>query len=1372
MDRLGPIIDQLRPIIDFLGPIIELLKPLMTAVCRHLECHVKLQENVEELSRVLGDLNNLLEDNNLKKQNAEACPRKVVRREVMMWIEKVQTINNEVQVLELNFQNVSYLHRGSLGKRVHKKIEEVKGLILQQGSFPDDIAIDQPPGRGMTLPTEDARGRTDVTEQIWGYLMGDAVGMIGVCGPGGIGKTTLMKNIHNDLLNGPKFNKVIWATVPYPISIVKLQANIAHNMQLTLPENVSEEQRAATLSEILSRVRFVLILDDAWGTFSFEDVGIPKPTQQNGCKVIITSRSVELCNYIGCEQVIRMQQFPEKESLNLFLDTVGHDVLLKIPNLEETLKLVVAECAGLPLAIVVIARSMRGANDISAWKYALFELKNRVKRVKGWDDKIFERLKFSYDRLNDAELQNCFLHCSLYPKDGIIWRSDLIEDWIDNALIEQLETRKLMRDRANVILDSLINKCLIERVEHYSDYGMRMHDVMRDMALQVAGPRFMAKAGLQLTEAPEANEWTEDLEKVWLRANRITDFASSMSLNCPKLSGLDLSWNCDLRQIPDSFFAHMIGLKFLTLSGTAIEALPDSISILRNLTVLELDSCRRLRYMPSLVKLKALKKLDLQQAGIVEVPQGLEMLVNLQHLDLRCPNLAELPMEILCNLTHLQFLAMVLAAAIVRKAEKVIKLKVLETFIGQFDDLQVLNNFVRSFHEDQKFTRYWLSLGLTHYPRATFDGKMRFVLETDYYDLLAAVECTKIIALRGVELGRDYSVLLLNDFQLLKITECSDVKNLSETSLFNIATDLRYCEIDGCEGLECMLDLFSSSSVCSSFDKLEILWLNNLRNLQVLVKVEAQAGSAPSTSRAPRPTPSSIFANLKNFKIRNCPGIKKLFPFELLKGLRNLEEIDVRCCRRMKEIIEVEDGRETITTVGNNETIRLDLPKLRKLSLKELPKLKSICTTRGVMVCDSLQSIEIYDCPMLNRIPLYLPLLPNGELSLPSSLQEICIESEEWWELLLWDNPSAKDIFLPLLKPSVNPSLHKGFDDLKDFNNFVSSFQGQKLTSYELSVEATDDDGNDSSDSDFDFALEFGDDDCSKMLNLNGMEINEDYPVLPPDDLQILKIKKCCGLKSLNDASVFKALSDLRSIKIKQFDQLECILEMFSLSSECSPFDRFSLLKLVQLPNLRELVKVKGQAASAPSTTCAPTQPSVFSHLKMLLIYKCPRIKKLFPSELLKGLQNLEFIFVIGCAKMEEIIEVEEEKETLMTDGENEAITVILPKLKALLLVGLSNLKSICTARGVMGCDSLEEIGIAECPKLKRIPLHLPLLPDGVLCSPPSLRNICIKSKECWESLVWDNPSAKEILLPFLDLEEDFTDILKHLTDTSETEDE
>ncbi|GLT30081.1 hypothetical protein SLA2020_049030 [Shorea laevis] len=118
---------------------------------------------------------------------------------------------------------------------------------------------------------------------------------------------------------------------------------------------------------------------------------------ENGCKIVITSRSIDVCNYLKC-QVVKMPPLLEQESLNLFLDKVGRDVL-RIPNLEEILKLMVDECAGLPLAIVIIARSMRGVQDIFGWRNALRELRQCVVDTeRDSDDDIFKCLKFSYDR--------------------------------------------------------------------------------------------------------------------------------------------------------------------------------------------------------------------------------------------------------------------------------------------------------------------------------------------------------------------------------------------------------------------------------------------------------------------------------------------------------------------------------------------------------------------------------------------------------------------------------------------------------------------------------------------------------------------------------------------------------------------------------------------------------------------------------------------------------------------------------------------------------------------------------------------------------------------------------------------------------------
>ena len=125
------------------------------------------------------------------------------------------------------------------------------------------------------------------------------------------------------------------------------------------------------------------------------------------------------------------------------------------------MKLVVEECGGLPLAILTIAGSMKGVDDIFEWRNALNELSERVKSVKGLDTEIFECLMFSYDRLGDPKFQNCFLYCSLYPEDYEIERMELIEKWIDEGLLDELETRQAMHDRGQSILNKLENNCLL-----------------------------------------------------------------------------------------------------------------------------------------------------------------------------------------------------------------------------------------------------------------------------------------------------------------------------------------------------------------------------------------------------------------------------------------------------------------------------------------------------------------------------------------------------------------------------------------------------------------------------------------------------------------------------------------------------------------------------------------------------------------------------------------------------------------------------------------------------------------------------------------------------------------------------------------------
>lgn len=519
--------------------IVELGKCIAAPACSYLGRCRSFKHDVDDLKERIRDLNNRKEDIETELRSAVALSGKVVRKQVNSWLQDVVRINGEIAMIEKEAENISCFLRARRGKLVREKIAQVE-RISQRGSFSEGLVIDEPAAAGMRLPTEELEGEIDVKEQIWECVGNDEIGIIGLYGIGGVGKTSIMKHINNELLKKESsgFTKVMWITVSHPLNVRRLQCAIAEKMGKKLPEDRDELNLASDLMRMMEGVKYALILDDVWDKFTLERVGIPKPTRENGCKVLVTSRSAEVCNYFGCH-MIKVKPLSPQESMNLFLDRVGRDVA-QDPDLLEVMELVVKECSGLPLAIVVIAASMKGVRDIHEWRDALRELRNCVAgNLKDSEDEIFNRLKFSYYRLRNPEIQNCFLHFSLYPEDYAIWSNDLIENWVDEGLMRDLGSRQQMEDKGHTIIHRLENNCLFET---HGDGCYKMHDVVRDMALRIKSSNcvVMVKGRMGLTEMPADDEWSEDLEKVFLRENDLTHIPPNMSPRMPNTLNLEI----------------------------------------------------------------------------------------------------------------------------------------------------------------------------------------------------------------------------------------------------------------------------------------------------------------------------------------------------------------------------------------------------------------------------------------------------------------------------------------------------------------------------------------------------------------------------------------------------------------------------------------------------------------------------------------------------------------------------------------------------------------------------------------------------------------------------------------------------------------
>jgi disease resistance protein RPS2 len=205
-----------------------------------------------------------------------------------------------------------------------------------------------------------------------------------------------------------------------------------------------------------------------------------------------------------------------------------------------------------------------------------------------------------------------------------------------------------------------------------------------------------------------------------------------------------------------------------------------------------------------------------------------------------------------------------------------------------------------------------------------------------------------------------------------------------------------------------------------------------------------------------------------------------------------------------------------------------------------------------------------------------------------------------------------------------------------------------------------------------------------------------------------------------------------------QFIDARCLCDVLSLENATE-------LEDISISNCNSMESLVSSSWFCSAPPRLPPYNGMFSGLKKFYCGGCNNMKMLFPLVLLPNLVNLERIEVMLCEKMEEIIGTTDEE----SSNSNPITKLILPKLRTLELYHLPELKSICKAKLI--CNSLEEIIVIKCEKLKRMPICLPLLENGQPSPPSSLKYIRAYPEEWWETVVeWEHPNTKDVLRPFV----------------------
>ncbi|CAF2051214.1 disease resistance protein RFL1 [Brassica rapa] len=838
-----------------------------------------LAENLASLEKAMGMLKAKRDDVQGRVNREEFTGHRQKLAQVKVWLTSVLTIESQYNEL----LNTSELELGRLclcgfcsknmklscsyGKKVIVMLREVESLI-SQGEF--DVVTDAAPvAEGEELPIQSTVvGQETMLEMVWNRLMEDRVGLVGLHGMGGVGKTTLLMQINNRFSErGGGFDVVIWVVVSQNATVHKIQGIIGEKLGLGGKEweEKSEMKRGQDIHNVLRKKKFVLLLDDIWEKVNLSTIGVPYPSKVNGSKVVFTTRSRDVCGRMGVDDPIEVRCLDTDKAWDLFKKKVGEITLGRHPDIPELARKVAGKCRGLPLALNVIGETMASKRSVQEWRRAVDVLTSSATEFSGMEDEILPILKYSYDSLDGEVTKSCFLYCSLFPEDDLIDKEILIEYWIGEGFIDEKEVREMALNQGYDILGTLVRACLLLEDDE-DEREVKMHDVVRDMAMWIASDlgkhkeRCIVQARAGIREIPKVKNW-KDVRRISLMGNNIRTISESP--DCPELTTVLLQRNHNLEEISDGFFQSMPKLLVLDLSYNVLRGLRVDMCNLVSLRYLNLSWTKISELHFGLYQLKMLTHLNLEETRYLERLEGISELSSLRTLKLRDSKvrLDTSLMKELQLLQHIEYITVNISSS---------------TLVGEtlFDDPRM----------GRCIKKVWI--------REKEPVKVLVLPDLDGLCYISIRSCKMLeeIKIEKTPWNKSLTSPCFSNLTRADILFCKGLKDLTWL-LF--APNLTVLQVNKAIQLEEIISKEKAESVLENniipFQKLEFLYLTDLPELKSIYW-----NALP-------------FQRLRELDIDGCPKLRKL-PLNS-KSVVNVEEFVIYCChdKEWLERVEWED---------------------------------------------------------------------------------------------------------------------------------------------------------------------------------------------------------------------------------------------------------------------------------------------------------------------------------------------------------------------------------------------------------------------------------------------------------------------------------
>ncbi|GLT59709.1 hypothetical protein SLA2020_325140 [Shorea laevis] len=830
---------------------------------------------------------------------------------------------------------------------------------------------------------------------------------ISIVGMAGIGKTTIAKSVYKKAKEEKLYDLEAWVCVSEDFNDQIILGEMSEHFGCSAAPRNSINALLEDLEKKLGNKTFLLILDDVWN--EDPDKGehfnscLLKILKTTGSSIVITTRSGKVASAM---ESVPMQRHEMERLSNDVCWLIIEEKFLRssteasmTPDLEALGRDIARKCGGLPLVASVIGGTLSRRTSADEWK--------DIRDDKAWNlnsrdgDKILSILKISFNHLT-SPLKKCFSYCSIFPKDFVIEKDDLVQLWMAQGFLYQAnESFETMEDVGNYYFSNLLSNSLFQDV-HRDEYGnirlCKMHDTVHDLALSVSkGDTFVWETGCIINQDAKIRHLRVKHDK---NERPIIPRGVAQRLHSLFLDEVDvfISSASDLKslralkivgakgeQLP-IILGKLKHLKYLDISRSEIKTLPKSFFKLYKLQTFRLMSCYSLHMSDEMRNLISLRHFYFHNEELM--PRDIGHLTSLQTLPLFVVSRANLD-QLGClsqlggalKICNLEF-ARSMSEAVKANLDK--KTKLYELGVSWKGNNEDYNNY-------EVLEGLRPPSNLKHLTIGGYNGeKFPSWLEMD------------------INFFGDSSPL--NNLLTLKLRNCNGCVEILSLGFLPKLEDL---EIEGMSKVKRMGSKFCldgsnmTSSSCDDkksiilFPALKSLCIVNMESLEEWAEIEG----------------TTIFPCLEDLSLENLPTLKT-WSMSGFSSHHKLSKVDINDCPNLVtlpsmerllsleslNLTELESFPSGLGSCSYLEYLGLDHCSMSSLSMKEMISLRALemcvcdgfCCLSGLESCISLQTVNIVACNDLISISEDVGRLSSLTSLMIADCENLRSIPEEW----------------------------------------------------------------------------------------------------------------------------------------------------------------------------------------------------------------------------------------------------------------------------------------------------------------------------------------------------------------------------------------